>query len=80
MTKDEQLQILAKALVTIAEGSAVTGRWLDAKGAECDEGDPDATWTEYDDEDQTIWISYVLMTATKALEAAGFGHMVGGER
>lgn len=61
-------QNLAQALHTIINGSKINGRWLDASGTECSEGDEGAEWHAYTEEEQHSWLESCAAIASKALE------------
>lgn len=46
-------------LEEILSGSSARGRWLDSQGQEVAEDAPGAIWTEYDLDDQNIWLDTV---------------------
>ena len=60
-------QNLAQALHTIINGSKINGRWLDASGTECSEGDEGAEWHAYTEEEQHSWLESCAAIASKAL-------------
>lgn len=65
VTVAECLEVLKQ----IRDGSE-KGRWLDASGNECAEGEGE--WTEYDQEEQTAWIESVAgMADTLIAKAEG---------
>lgn len=53
-------------LDAVQAGSSVNGRWLDARGDECDEHDPGATFTSYSEEEQGLWLASVSEQARQA--------------
>lgn len=55
-------------LDSIRVGSSVDGRWLDARGDECEETDPDATFERYTAEEQVLWLSSVAENARRAAD------------
>ncbi|MEY5098694.1 MAG: hypothetical protein RJA36_1413 [Pseudomonadota bacterium] len=58
---------LLQALQEIADGSDHTGRWLDADGSECEEGDEGARWEEFTAEEQSAWLDSVAEIARRAI-------------
>lgn len=72
----KQLESADASLKTIEEGSAVSGRYLDASGAECEEDDEGAIWHEYSREEQDAWLDTVAVHAAAARQAlqSAFGH------
>jgi hypothetical protein len=50
---------LDQRLEEILSGSSTRGRWLDSQGQEVAEDAPGAVWTEYDLDDQNIWLETV---------------------
>lgn len=67
-----ELKALLRAIATlkqIRDGSQNDGRWLDDSGAECDESDPGAKWTEFTQEEQALWLSSVAEDADDTLTA-----------
>ena len=64
----DRVRRLEDALLKIAAGSEMTGRWLDPDGTECGAEDPGAMWHEYDETEQTEWIASVASLANRALE------------
>lgn len=53
---EEDRAALLRELDGHQEGTAATGRWLDENGEECDESDEGASWYEYDDEENALWM------------------------
>ena len=62
--------VLLSALKDIREGAAVSGRWLDANGDECDESADGAEWTEYTAEENEAWLLTCVQIADKAIAQA----------
>lgn len=64
---------LLHALVEIANGSKLKGRWLDEGGNECEETAPGAQWHEYDEQEQVWWLESVAQIASEAVAKATGG-------
>jgi len=57
------LEGLQQRLEQIKDGSGAAGRWLDAGGTECEQGDAGARWEPYTEDEQSQWLASVASEA-----------------